>query len=849
MRLLHFDSSGRLLLTDFRSHSLPPYAILSHIWGEPNSEVLFGDIESNAYHKKDGYRKIEFCAKQAAQDQLMYFWIDTCCIDKWNLRELSSSINSMFRWYKDASRCYVFLSDVSVPSTHQQSDWEASFRRSRWFLRGWTLQELIAPISVEFYSNEGRRIGDKTSLEQLVHEITNLPLAALRNCPLDQFTITERMEWAKNRITTEEEDIVYCLLGVLGISIPVSYGEGKEKALGRLIAELQVANSADDAASDSTYESVISDTASMWSVDFSDSSQSSNGALQYVTESATMKMAEVFWQSHELQSLYLDASNRLPKDVFAKTHDDLLKTFFANLRSETSNDKQLNTVRILRRRTHREQITGWIYHLAGPKMDSETLQARHAYLTQQESRDELLERFLQSLTRSGTAAKEIDSEPLAAGDSSDEDEEDAVSLEELNAIVHFLMGGSSFEILRINLHGLAHPETAITQALRTGKIEVLQALLVKQLNRVATGEFEWIKELDAAGYSKDEIAHLLLEGAADSPWIIFMPRVTDLASRVFAEQGFHVRGCVHTSPLHRPDPECAATLILSDSDTCRDVIQELCGIAGVAPHSPHADDWNGSVLFTETNSAATVTYAVAKEESQDQSQISLGRCIYTLQALLSAIGHLQRSKACCSAYSVIIHDEMPAVTMSENPSHSGAVEMQLITVTSLESLLKELKKVKLVAKIRQLDKLEVSMLQNSSLAILTILGRTYFPPLARLNYVETLHVVALAVQFASLAFLLYSQAHIAPIQPFYLDTALSKISLIGISDLRKPTLHITAKVARLNCVGDMLHAPVIVFSAGPSSVLGDPLSLGPRANLKYDIIASAEDLIGKRFAL
>ncbi|KAF2818200.1 hypothetical protein CC86DRAFT_170394 [Ophiobolus disseminans] len=70
MRLLHFDLSGRLVLTDFGSYSIPLYAILSHRWGNPNSEVLFGDIESNAYHKKDGYQKIEFCAKQAAQDQL-----------------------------------------------------------------------------------------------------------------------------------------------------------------------------------------------------------------------------------------------------------------------------------------------------------------------------------------------------------------------------------------------------------------------------------------------------------------------------------------------------------------------------------------------------------------------------------------------------------------------------------------------------------------------------------------------------------------------------------------------------------------------------------------------------------
>lgn len=244
MRLLHLDPSGRLVLTDFHSQIIPPYAILSHRWGDPDSEVLFEDLGSNAYKEKDGYRKIEFCAKQAAQDQLQYFWVDTCCIDKWNLRELSSSINSMFRWYKNAARCYVLLSYVCIPSTHQQSHWENSFKYSEWFRRGWTLQELVAPISVEFYSCEGQRIGDKTSLEQLVHDITSIPLAVLQNCPLDQFTVSERMQWANNRETTEKEDIVYCLLGILNVSMPVSYGEGKEKALGRLLAEVGVANSA-----------------------------------------------------------------------------------------------------------------------------------------------------------------------------------------------------------------------------------------------------------------------------------------------------------------------------------------------------------------------------------------------------------------------------------------------------------------------------------------------------------------------------------------------------------------------------------------------------------------------------
>jgi tetratricopeptide (TPR) repeat protein len=246
MRLLCFNQLKQLVSTDFRGKTIPPYAILSHRWGD--AEILFEDIGSGTYkEKKDGYRKLQFCAEQAAQDKLQYFWIDTCCIDRWNLHERSRAINSMFLWYKNATRCYVFLSDVSVPivtETLQRSSWETSFRASAWFTRGWTLQELIAPVSVQFFSCEGRQIGDKMSLDQLVHEITSIPLAALRNDPLDQFTTSERARWSENRETTEDEDIVYCLLGVLDVSMLTSYGEGRESASRRLQAEVEAANSA-----------------------------------------------------------------------------------------------------------------------------------------------------------------------------------------------------------------------------------------------------------------------------------------------------------------------------------------------------------------------------------------------------------------------------------------------------------------------------------------------------------------------------------------------------------------------------------------------------------------------------
>jgi len=152
----------------------------------------------------------------------------------------------MFRWYRKAARCYVYLSDVSVRDSDKdnqfsQFTWESAFRKSRWFTRGWTLQELIAPASVEFFSLEGKRLGDKKSLQRQIHEITGIAVQALQGCPLSQFTITERMSWAENRETRREEDGAYSLLGIFDIHMPLIYGEGRKKAFIRLKEEIDKA--------------------------------------------------------------------------------------------------------------------------------------------------------------------------------------------------------------------------------------------------------------------------------------------------------------------------------------------------------------------------------------------------------------------------------------------------------------------------------------------------------------------------------------------------------------------------------------------------------------------------------
>ncbi|KAF7536134.1 hypothetical protein G7054_g4775 [Neopestalotiopsis clavispora] len=213
MRLLECSNDGQFSLTnDLTGNNIPLYAILSHRWGPDGAEVTYRDVVDGTGKDKAGYEKLRFCAKQAKRDGLRYFWVDTCCIDKSNSNEVHESINSMFRWYHNAARCYVYLSDVSITANQPQSSWEPAFRASEWFVRGWTLQELVAPPSVEFFTKEGHQLGDKTSLEQKIHEITGIALPALQGTPLAQFEVEERFKWAETRKTTREEDWAYCLL-------------------------------------------------------------------------------------------------------------------------------------------------------------------------------------------------------------------------------------------------------------------------------------------------------------------------------------------------------------------------------------------------------------------------------------------------------------------------------------------------------------------------------------------------------------------------------------------------------------------------------------------------------------
>ncbi|KAI1786364.1 HET-domain-containing protein [Ganoderma leucocontextum] len=186
-------------------HSKPP---LRPIWDDPELSPKIRRACTVA--RANGYR---------------YIWIDSCCIDKTSSSELSEAINSMYQWYSRAVMCFAFLADVPAEEDHGAKDSE--FRQSRWFTRGWTLQELIAPLQVVFLSMTWTSIGSKSSLASLLTEITGISYTALlRVEPLKEFSVAQRLSWAAKRETTRLEDRAYSLLGIFDINMPTLYGEG-----------------------------------------------------------------------------------------------------------------------------------------------------------------------------------------------------------------------------------------------------------------------------------------------------------------------------------------------------------------------------------------------------------------------------------------------------------------------------------------------------------------------------------------------------------------------------------------------------------------------------------------------
>lgn len=221
----------KLELIEKFGQDIPAYAILSHTWGQ--EEVLFEHVRSGTANNIEAYSKVLSAIRKASDDGFGYIWIDSCCIDKSSSAELSEAINSMYAWYQRAGKCYAILDDVSATD---EEGFESKFRSSRWFTRGWTLQELLAPKVMEFFGKDTTGawslLGTRISLSRRIARITAIHINYLTMFQdVQDASVATRMSWAARRNTTREEDVAYCLLGLFGVSMPMLYGEGTQAFL------------------------------------------------------------------------------------------------------------------------------------------------------------------------------------------------------------------------------------------------------------------------------------------------------------------------------------------------------------------------------------------------------------------------------------------------------------------------------------------------------------------------------------------------------------------------------------------------------------------------------------------
>jgi hypothetical protein len=245
MRLLN-TRTGQFVWTN--SSRDVNYAILSHVWDKGGEQSLqdVQKIMQAACETSDGSvtvasilqlsEKLRKCCEVALADDFELVWIDSCCIDKTSSAELSEALNSMYGWYQDAAICYSYLADIDSADDPRSAD--SQFRKSRWFTRGWTLQELIAPSCLVFVSKDWHPIGTKTSLALTIAQITGVDRKILTHeAALDTVSVARRMSWASQRETTRLEDHAYSLFGIFQVNMPTIYGEGYD-AFRRLQEEI-----------------------------------------------------------------------------------------------------------------------------------------------------------------------------------------------------------------------------------------------------------------------------------------------------------------------------------------------------------------------------------------------------------------------------------------------------------------------------------------------------------------------------------------------------------------------------------------------------------------------------------
>lgn len=568
-------------------------------------------------------------------------------------------------------------------------------------------------------------------------------------------------------------------------------------------------------------DSELSDLASVQSLQSEGNSSSTSIQNQHFSE-IVEHLADLLLEDIVLKPMYEDAIAKFGRERFHKHHDQLLKTFFKDIRSETQNTVQLSAVRSLRSRDRRHKITLLIQTASEPS-NVYKQQAMAILRDQKPDRKQLLDNYLGGNTSMPPLEQDDDSDDEgASSDGSDDSslgQDDGEKYPYLKPLETFFTKSNAFAHLKANLGFLLRPPVNLSEALKSRDLRVVQRFLNKNFDTAATSDYAWLRELDEAGYSLSEIAELLLENISDSPWIHFTPRVRTESS---LRTNFHIPDCAHQTNLSTEPP----SVLYSDqlpsypfplrTDVCR-LVQELCGIGGVVPFSKDMSTWDGRVTFEEQSSVSVITYATDSAVTPQSRNDLVVRISNVLTNFCTAAAAVQSAGLCCDSFTVLLRKEdclelrrldfCHALTMSSN--------------------------INLALQNKDTEAAIQRCLQSSEY----ILGELRMP-IANTTSGAGLHYCALAAQFLCSAFLSYVQAHVGSIGPFFLDKPLQKMALLG-NQCELGDFAIYAGLVELTCFAEMTQQPVFAFSSRATS---QEAGLGSRTS-RYDVLTSPEDCL------
>jgi hypothetical protein len=574
-------------------------------------------------------------------------------------------------------------------------------------------------------------------------------------------------------------------------------------------------NQARDATYDSDNESTSSVASSLFS-NASSSSASSVGSVEHRKE-VSEKLVEMLL-SNGMRGTYHVAIDKLGNEFFLKIHNRILSRYLKRLKDSTHDPGILLTIRTLSSRSQKSRASQLIIRML----------SRNAPAISNADREKRLNERLKIASRANRTSEDQDET------SEEEVDEDDGSLKYLDLVVAFFLLSPHFQKFRSELQSvtnLPHLPQTISEAISHNDPLFIAILLDTQFRQAASGDYVWIKELKEIGYSNTDIAQLLHEKAHDSPWIYFDPKRIPFAK---SRPDHHLLDCAHslTSESARKNRAPFSSPPLDKDRQVRQAVEELCGLGGISPSSRDKKEWAGTVEFNEARSMATITYSnwYVDSDSIHYSGDLFRRLIHIAERFETAARMVQDADFCCDSFTVLTFGS------SSNALTTPEAQLSRIQFSLAKTFFQSMKTA--VERGTERDHLYEDAIGKILHEILEKVMDV--PPAITTNNSEHLH--SLALQILCVGFISYIQAHVGPIQPFFIDRPLERIVLKGCQDRGEfDGGHIVAELVDLTCLGQMCQGPVLVFR---KSLPGDDEASDSRySNTKYDIRATPCDIL------